>query len=81
MIGDAGTEATLYNLKLKKDSFDSKEFHSKMIDMFRDGAASIENVMIGEICRVFDIPLKERSWYDFPKYVELARKIYTSKQQ
>ncbi len=79
ILGESGSSSTLYHLKLESGSFDPRVFHERLTDMFHAGAASIEKVIVKELFKAMDVQFKERQGYDFLGYIELAKKIYSSK--
>jgi hypothetical protein len=80
ILGESGTAATLFHLKLKKGSkFDPDEFHDKLIDMFHAGSLAIEKVIIKELYITLEIQAKERPGYNFQRHIELAAKVHKSR--
>jgi hypothetical protein len=75
ILGESGAIATEYHVKINKRPFDPREFHENLTNMFHAGAQSIESTIIRELYDSLSIPFKTRPGYDFPRYVELARKI------
>jgi hypothetical protein len=79
ILGESGSSSTIYYLKLEKGSFDPRVFHERFTEMFHAGATSIEKIIIKELFKSMGVQFKERQGYDFIGYVELAKKIYSSK--
>ncbi len=80
ILGPSGTVATAYHLKLDEKTFDPENFHSKLAQMFHEGAESIEKVVVAEIYTALRMDIHDRPGYDFVKYIELARKTYENRK-
>ena len=79
VMGTSGLVATKYHLKLDERNFDVNKFHDGLNNMFHVGSGAIENVILQLLYNDLGAPFKERGGYEFPQYVELARKIYLEK--
>ncbi len=78
ILGDSGSTATIYHLKLKKDKFYPDLFHENLTGIFHAGAESIEKVILTELFRSLNSESKIREGYDFQRNIGLALKIHAS---
>ncbi|MDG6907861.1 MAG: hypothetical protein JRN20_18980 [Nitrososphaerota archaeon] len=81
IMGSSGLIATKYHLKLDERTFEAQKFHSGLTNMFHVGSGAIEQVILQQLYDGLGVPFKERDGYEFPQYVELARKIYADRNK
>lgn len=79
VLGQGGMQAALYHLKLDQHGKNPKEFHENLRTIFKDGATTLEKVIIKELYLTLGLPYREREPFDFEEHVNLALQVASSR--
>lgn len=75
VLGDSGMQAVLFHLQLVQYAKDPKEFHDNLYALLKDGAITLEKIIVKELLRRVGIQYDEREAFDFERQVNLAREV------
>lgn len=75
-VGESGTRAVLFNIELSRYIDDPREFHADLYTIFKEGALSIEKVIVKELFRRLNLSYQEKSSFDFARHVSQARELF-----
>jgi len=79
LIGEECMKVALYHLQLTRYT-PPQEFHEKFVKIFKEGAVTIEKVIVKEMYSRIGLTYVEMVPFDFIKYCELAKNLITKSE-
>jgi|GEM_PF-3095662 len=76
LLGEECMRAALYHLRFTRYT-SPQEFHEKLVKVFKEGAITIERIIVKEMYSRIDLPYVETAQFDFIQYCELAKSLIT----
>jgi hypothetical protein len=76
ILGEKVMRGVLLYLGLGQYTTDPRGFHSKLSDIFGNGAVMVEKLIIKELFRRVNIPFYENGNFEFERYVNRAKEAF-----
>ena len=73
-------KAILFHIELGHYVDDPIEFHRNLYALLGNGANVLEKIIAKELFRRLDIPYEKKGNFDFARYVNEARELFSKKQ-
>ena len=76
VIGESGTKAVLFEIELDRHIEDPRGLHVDLYAIFKEGAFTLEKVIVTELFQRLNLAYDEKSSFDFAGCVSHARELF-----
>ena len=78
VLGEAGTRAVVFNLKLTREGLSPDEFHKNLFAIFKNGSVILEKMIAKELFEKCGLIYRSSEDFDFERCVDVAREALVS---
>jgi hypothetical protein len=75
ILGEGGARATFFHVGITNYDKNSKEFHIRMVSIFKGGTSTIERSIVKDLFKTLDIPFFEDAEFNYEKSIQLALNV------
>jgi hypothetical protein len=81
LLGESSMRAILYHIGMDRIANDPRMFDQKLRELLQAPAAIIEEVIIKDLFKRFDLMFAPMGTFDFEKYANAAREVYAAQEK
>jgi len=80
-LGQSGTKAVLLNINAGQCTDNPEEFHRQLYRIFKEGSLTLEEAIVNRLFQRLNVQCREKTDFDFSKYVNHAKQLYLTRQK